>query len=95
MTPCHIVSWGNFGHLRALFLFWPSNSFWMGFGCPRSLNKSFYNIPNQRNRPEIKFEGASANPMETKFGASSVPLGASSVAPQNTIYSHPWMFMTP
>ena len=32
--------------------------------------------------------------METKFGASSVPLGASSVAPQNTIYSHPWMFLT-
>ena len=32
----HIVSWGNFGHLRALFLFWPSNSFGMGFGCPRS-----------------------------------------------------------
>ena len=31
-----IVSWGNFGHLRALFLFWPSNSFGMGFGCPRS-----------------------------------------------------------
>ena len=32
----NIVSWGNFGHLRALFLFWPSNSFGMGFCCPRS-----------------------------------------------------------
>ena len=31
-----IVSWGNFGHLRALFLFWPSISSGMGFGCPRS-----------------------------------------------------------
>ena len=31
-----IVSWGNFGHLRALFLFWPSSSFGMGFSCPRS-----------------------------------------------------------
>ena len=34
--PVVIVSWGNFGHLRALFLFWPSNSFGMGFGCLRS-----------------------------------------------------------
>ena len=34
--PFLIVSWGNFGHLRALFLFWPSNGFGMGFGCPRS-----------------------------------------------------------
>ena len=32
--------------------------------------------------------------MDTKFGASSVPLGASSVTPQNTIFSHPWMFLT-
>jgi len=31
-----IVSWGKFGHLRALFLFWPGNRFGMGFGCPRS-----------------------------------------------------------
>ena len=31
-----IVSWGNFRHLRALFLFWPSNGFGMGFGRPRS-----------------------------------------------------------
>ena len=27
----HIVSWGNFGHLRALFLFWPSNMLLDGF----------------------------------------------------------------
>ena len=70
-----IVSWGNFGHLRALFLFWSSNRFGMGFGWPRSYNKRFYNnnIPNRRHRPKIKFEGATPNPMETKFGASSVP----------------------
>ena len=41
----YIVSWGNFGLLRALFLFWPSNRFGMGFGCPRSYKRAHANYP--------------------------------------------------
>ena len=36
-----------------------------------------------------------AFPIANKFGATSVPLGATSVTPQNTILSTLWMFLTP